>query len=50
MTLMDKQGLEKRQPKQIPGCVAEPTLVTKGASIGDPGGGVEVPSLLRGNV
>ena len=35
---------------QIPGFVAEQALVSEGASTGDLGGGVEVPSTLRGSI
>ena len=47
MALMDEQGLEQRQPEQIPGCVAEPAPVTEGASIDDLGGGIERTSLVK---
>ena len=35
---------------QIPGFVAKQAPVLEGASTGDPEGGVEVPSSLRGSV
>ena len=50
MALMDKQGPEQSQQEQIVGFVAEQAPVSEGASTGHLGGGVEVPSSLRGSV
>ena len=47
MALMDKQGLEQRQPEQIPKRVAEPASVIEGASTDDPGGGTGRTSLIK---
>ena len=56
---MDEQGPDQsfegmdsqhRVQVQIPGFIAEQAPVSEGASIGDLGGGVEVPSSLRGSV
>ena len=44
---MDKQGPEQRKAEQIPGFVAEPAPITKGASIGDPDGGIGRTSLIK---
>jgi len=59
MTLVDEQGLDQSfqgmdnhhgVQVHISRFVIEKGLVLEGASIGDPGGGVEVPSSLRGSV
>ena len=47
MALMDEQGPEQRQSKQILGCVAKPTPLTEGASTDDPGGGIKRTSLVK---
>jgi hypothetical protein len=43
-------SFQKKVTWKIPGFVAERDPVSERASIGDPGGGVEVPSSLRGSV
>ena len=44
------RGSVEKVTRRIPGFVAEQVPVLEGASTGDLGGGVEVPSSLRGSV
>ena len=44
------RGSVEKVTREILGFVAEQALVSEGASTGDPGGGVEVPSSLRGSI